>query len=79
MGGIMNNSLAARLTGFDSMPFVQLVNRMNPAKPLTRITTNTLQSYLSPQGQEQIGTLIAKAPPPRRKFYRRTITSFCTR
>ncbi len=62
MGGILNSGLAERLVGFDSMPFVKLVNKLYPDRPLSAITTNTLQRFLSPQGQQRIQGMIANAP-----------------
>lgn len=62
MGGIMNNSLAAKLAGAQDMPFVKMVNKMNPEHPLERITTKTLQSYLSPMGAQRVLAKLAEAP-----------------
>lgn len=59
---IMNNRLAERLPEISQLPFVHLVNRINPAKPLENITTSTLQAFLSPQGKERLQALLAKAP-----------------
>ncbi len=64
MGSLMNNSLADRLTNVDSDPFVQTINRMNPAQAISGIDTNTLQNFLSLDGQQRMLGLIEKVPAP---------------
>ncbi len=52
MGSLMNNALAERLANIALDPFVQAVQKVNPAAPLTSLNTNTLQGFLSPAGQQ---------------------------
>lgn len=59
----MNQSLAGRLAHADSLPFVQLVNRIGLRTPVAEVTANTLQSFLAPQGQQRVQALIARASP----------------
>ncbi|MBI1784493.1 MFS transporter [Candidatus Sumerlaeota bacterium] len=77
MGGIMNNHLAEKLANADSLAFVKLVNRLHPEKPMTSITTNTLQTYLSPHGQQRIQEMIiAKAPAAMQEKLQSYFTEF---
>ncbi|MFA5809241.1 MAG: MDR family MFS transporter, partial [Thermoleophilia bacterium] len=73
MGSLMNNSLADRLVNVDSDPFVQTINRMNPAAAISGIDTNTLQNFLSADGQQRMVGLIENVPAPQqaqvREYY----------
>lgn len=62
MGSVMNNALAERLTEVDSNPFVQTINRMNPAAAISGIDVNTLQGFLSVDGQQMMAGLIEQVP-----------------
>lgn len=62
MGSVMNNALAERLTDLDSDPFVQTINRMNPAAAISGIDINTLQGFLSVSGQQRMAGLIGQVP-----------------
>jgi EmrB/QacA subfamily drug resistance transporter len=62
LGGVMNNNLASQLANIQNDPFVTTINQLNPAA-ITKIDVNTIQGFLSPEGQSQIKTLIAHAPP----------------
>ncbi|MHB8159656.1 MAG: MDR family MFS transporter [Thermoleophilia bacterium] len=64
MGSLMNNALADHLANLDSDPFVQTINRMNPAAAISGIDTNTLQNFLSIDGQQRMIRLIDKVPAP---------------
>ena len=64
MGSLMNNALADRLAHVDSDPFVQTINRMNPAAAISGIDTNTLQNFLSADGQQRMVGLIENVPAP---------------
>jgi len=62
MGSLMNNALADHLAGIDADPFVQSLNRMNPAAAISGIDVNTLQNFLSAEGQQRMLGLIEKVP-----------------
>lgn len=63
LGGIMNSQLAQQLAGVANEPFVTAMKQMGPAAAaMTKIDGNTIQGFLTPQGQGQISTIIAKAP-----------------
>ncbi|MHB8922186.1 MAG: MFS transporter, partial [Thermoleophilia bacterium] len=64
MGSLMNNALADRLVDVDTNPFVQTINRMNPAAAISGIDTNTLQNFLSTDGQQRMTGLIGQVPEP---------------
>lgn len=64
MGSLMNNALAQRLADVPSDPFVQSVSRINPDAAITGIDSNSLQSFLSPEGQERMLGMIAGIPQP---------------
>src|SRR5659263_361049 len=64
MGSLMNNALADHLANVDSDPFVQTINRMNPAAAISGIDTNTLQNFLSADGQQRMVGLIENVPAP---------------
>lgn len=76
MGGILNNSLAARLVRLEEMPFVRMMNRANPEKPLTHVTMNTLQNFLSQSGTKRILARIAEAPPAMQPRLRENFDQF---
>jgi len=64
MGSVMNNALAVRLADVDSDPFIQTINRMNPAAAISGIDINTLQGFLSINGQQRMAGLIENIPAP---------------
>ncbi|MBK5226038.1 MAG: MFS transporter [Thermoleophilia bacterium] len=64
MGSLMNNALTDHLANVDSDPFVQTINRMNPAAAISGIDTNTLQNFLSADGQQRMVGLIENVPAP---------------
>jgi EmrB/QacA subfamily drug resistance transporter len=61
LGGVMNAQLAARLTDVDNDPFIVAAKQFNPNIPVI-IDGNTIQTFLSNQGQEQVRALIEQAP-----------------
>ena len=62
LGGVMNNQLTGQLSNIQNDPFVAMLKQLNPAAASTKIDVNTIQGYLSPEGQSQIKAMIAKAP-----------------
>jgi hypothetical protein len=62
LGGVMNVGLASRLTGISADPFIQAVQEISPTTPVT-IDGNTIQAFLTPDGQSQITAMISQAPP----------------
>lgn len=76
MGSMMNNALAQRLVDVTADPFVQAVNQMNPAQAITGIDTNTLQSFLSPEGQERMRGLVSNIPEPQQSQLGAALASF---
>ncbi|MFA5801320.1 MAG: MDR family MFS transporter [Thermoleophilia bacterium] len=64
MGSMMNNSLADHLANVNSDPFVQTINRMNPDRAISGIDTNTLQNFLSVDGQQRMAGLMENVPAP---------------
>lgn len=64
MGSLMNNALAQKLSGVSSDPFVQAVGQINPDAAITRIDSNSLQGFLSPDGQERVRNMLAGVPQP---------------
>lgn len=61
LGGVMNAQLASKLTGIDSHPFIVAAKQVSPATPVV-IDGNTIQTFLSNDGQAQIRALIAQVP-----------------
>lgn len=61
LGGVMNAGLAGQLIGIDSDPFIQAVKEISPTTPVN-IDGNTIQAFLSSEGQAQIHAMIAQAP-----------------
>ncbi|MHB1362072.1 MAG: hypothetical protein ACYCW5_05700, partial [Thermoleophilia bacterium] len=62
LGGMLNSQLADKLSGLSSDNFVQAMNKMNP-DALGKIDSNTLQNFLTPDGQAQIkAAIVAQAP-----------------
>ena len=62
LGGVMNSQLTGQLSNIQNDPFVAMLKQLNPAAASTKIDVNTIQVYLSPEGQAQIKTMIAQAP-----------------
>lgn len=61
LGGVMNAGLATQLTGINSDPFLQTLRQFNPAAPVN-IDGNTIQTFLSADGQSRIREIITQAP-----------------
>ena len=61
LGGVMNAGLASRLTDISADPFVQAVREISPTTPVT-IDGNTIQAFLTPDGQAQILGMLSQAP-----------------
>lgn len=76
MGSLMNNSLASRLADVDSDPFVQTINKINPAAAISGIDTNTLQNFLSMEGQQRMLGLITNVPAPQQAQVQEYYLSF---
>jgi MFS family permease len=62
LGGVMNNQLAHQLTNIQNDSFVATIKQLNPAAAFTKIDVNTIQEFLSTEGQVQMKTMLAKAP-----------------
>jgi EmrB/QacA subfamily drug resistance transporter len=62
LGGIMTSQLTNRLANIGSDPFVTALKQLNPGAAITRIDTNTVQSFLTPGGQAQIKAMLGQAP-----------------
>ncbi|KSV18909.1 multidrug MFS transporter [Dehalococcoides mccartyi] len=62
LGGVMNAKLASQLTDLANEPFVELMGQLNPGGTPTTIDGNTIQAFLSTDGQNQIYQLISQAP-----------------
>ncbi|PKH45103.1 MFS transporter, partial [Dehalococcoides mccartyi] len=54
LGGVMNAKLASQLTDIANEPFVELMGQLNPTGIPTAIDGNTIQAFLSTDGQTQI-------------------------
>ena len=61
LGGVMNSQLSSQLTNIQNDPFVATLKQLDPAA-LTKIDVNTIQGFLSVDGQAQIRGMIAEAP-----------------
>lgn len=61
LGGVMNAGLAGELTDINADPFIQAVQQLSPGTPVN-IDGNTIQAFLSPDGQAQIQAIISQAP-----------------
>lgn len=64
LGGILNNQLAAKLTGLAGDPFVQSMNQANPQAAFDKVDANTLQAILLPEGQARIKAAISAGGTP---------------
>lgn len=62
LGGVMNSNLSNQLANIQNDPFIASIQQYNPAV-FAKIDVNTIQGFLSPEGQAQIKALIAQAPP----------------
>ena len=58
----MTSQLTGQLPNIQNDPFVATLKQLNPAYASVKIDVNTLQGYLSPQGQSQIKAMITQAP-----------------
>lgn len=76
MGSLMNNALAARLSGIASDPFAQAMSKMNPDTPIASIDSNTLQTFLSPEGQDRLRGAVANIPEPQKSQLGDALTGF---
>ena len=76
MGSLMNNALASKLAGLGTNPFVQTVRKINPAAPLTHITTDTLQSFLAGEGQQGLQKVVSSAPAAQQAQLQQGFASF---
>jgi EmrB/QacA subfamily drug resistance transporter len=63
LGGILNNQLSGRLAGLDSDPFILGMQKLNPQAALDRIDANSLQNYLTGDGQAAVRAGLAQLPP----------------
>jgi EmrB/QacA subfamily drug resistance transporter len=61
LSGVMNAGLAGQLTDINNDPFIKAIQQISPATPV-HIDGNTIQAFLSSDGQAQIQNLIAQAP-----------------
>ena len=61
LGGVMNSQLASQLANIQNEPFVAAIKQMNPAA-LSKIDVNTVQGFLSTEGQAKIKAMIVEAP-----------------
>jgi EmrB/QacA subfamily drug resistance transporter len=66
MGSMMNNALALRLADISSDPFVQTMTKLNPDTPIASIDSNSLQNFLSPEGQERMRGAVSSIPEPQK-------------
>ena len=62
LGGVMTSQLTGQLPNIQNDPFMATLKQLNPAYASVKIDVNTLQGFLSPQGQSQIKAMIAQAP-----------------
>jgi EmrB/QacA subfamily drug resistance transporter len=62
LGGVMNAKLSSQLIDIANEPFVELMGQLNPAGTPTTIDGNTIQAFLSTDGQNHIYQLISQAP-----------------
>ncbi len=75
LGGVMNAQLASRLTNIQSDPFVVMAQQANPGAPVN-IDGNTIQTFLSPNGQAQIRAIIEQAPAAIRDQFTANFNNF---
>lgn len=61
LGGVLNSQLTSSLANIQNEPFVEALKKSNPSA-LTKIDVNTIQGFLSPDGQAQIKTMISNIP-----------------
>jgi predicted PurR-regulated permease PerM len=62
LGGVMTSQLTGQLSNIRNDPFLASLRQLNPASASVKIDINTIQGYLSPDGQTQIKSLINQAP-----------------
>jgi hypothetical protein len=58
----MTSQLTSRLSGMSSDPFVTMMEEINPGLALDKMDANTIQGFLTPDGQAQIQQMLAQAP-----------------
>jgi EmrB/QacA subfamily drug resistance transporter len=75
LGGVMNSQLASRLTNIQNDPFVVAAQQANPGTPV-QIDGNTIQTFLSNEGQAQIRALIEQAPAAVRDQFAAAFNNF---
>lgn len=63
MGGILNNSLASKLSGLSDNKSMQTLARFNPNFSFENIDINKLQGILSKEGQMQVQSNLSSLPP----------------
>ncbi len=61
LGGVMNAKLAERLIGIENDPFITAIQQVSPTTPVI-IDGNTIQGFLSTDGQAHIQAVIQQAP-----------------
>jgi EmrB/QacA subfamily drug resistance transporter len=62
LGGVMTSQLTTRLSGLSSDPFVNMMEEINPGIALDKMDANTIQGFLTPDGQAQIQQMLAQVP-----------------
>lgn len=62
LGGILNSQLSDRLSGVSDDPFVQGMRQINPQAGLDKIDANTLQNFLTGDGQNAVRAGLAQLP-----------------
>jgi EmrB/QacA subfamily drug resistance transporter len=75
LGGVMNAQLTSRLTNIQDDPFVVAAQQVNPGTPVV-IDGNTIQTFLSNEGQAQIRVLIELAPAAVRDQFAAAFNNF---
>jgi EmrB/QacA subfamily drug resistance transporter len=76
MGSLMNNALAERLTNIGSDPFIQNMARLRPDAPISALNTNSLQGFLSPEGQKNIISSLQSVPEPQQQQVQDSFVNF---
>jgi EmrB/QacA subfamily drug resistance transporter len=76
MGSLMNNALAERLTNIGSDPFIQNMARLRPDAPISALNTNSLQGFLSPEGQQNIISSLQSVPEPQQQQVQDSFVNF---
>ncbi|MBI2860116.1 MAG: MFS transporter [Chloroflexi bacterium] len=63
LAGVMNTRLARNLSGIQDAPFLGFMRQIDPDPALSQVDINTMQQFLTPEGQERISAMIAQSPP----------------